>query len=117
MLCQYHFNLMQKGLTTHEDCKFTYDGNQASPFTRFSYFKNLYRTIIRSLSKNLFNPELMYTDSVEEPKSDPEQVFTTRPINKVESLDNNLEANNKRNNEIISHDDIQVAINSDEKGE
>ena len=70
MLCNYHRHLMQLGLTTNEEYKDVYLGNQASPFTRydlilsdrnsFGYFANMIRMYCRKLSKKLFDPELMY---------------------------------------------------------
>lgn len=94
---------MCKGLTTHEDCKYVFDSGQASPFTRFSYFANLKRTIFKKLSQNLFNPKLMY----EELKKEKVMIPVERPPEQSDKRSDNPDTGE---NNVVDENQIQIAI-------
>eukprot|EP00826_Nyctotherus_ovalis_P002982 TRINITY_DN10599_c0_g1_i10.p1 TRINITY_DN10599_c0_g1~~TRINITY_DN10599_c0_g1_i10.p1 ORF type:complete len:117 (-),score=33.00 TRINITY_DN10599_c0_g1_i10:149-499(-) len=108
MLCYYHFNLMRKGLTTHEDCKYTYEGNQASPFTRFSYFANLSRTIFRKFGKKLFDPELMYKEPEGSVRNEP--AGTARVLSSTDAPERREKP---ADGEPLSQKQIKITIKND----
>eukprot|EP00826_Nyctotherus_ovalis_P053929 TRINITY_DN7039_c0_g1_i1.p2 TRINITY_DN7039_c0_g1~~TRINITY_DN7039_c0_g1_i1.p2 ORF type:complete len:109 (-),score=16.66 TRINITY_DN7039_c0_g1_i1:165-491(-) len=98
MLCSYHFKLMRKGLTTHEDCKYVYEDGQGSPFSMFSYFANLKRTVFKKFGKKLFNPELMYK---------PKESVQEEAVNQANKKDNRPDT--KRNDPVESNN-IQLVV-------
>jgi len=99
---------MRRGLTTHEDCKYIYEGNQASPFTRFSYCANFSRTIFKRLSKNLFDPEMMYKDLDIKVGSDMNGTERDNLSDKAPDHKEKISANIP-----VHHNQIQIIVNND----
>lgn len=95
---------MRLGLTTHEDCKYFYDGGQGSPFSLFSYWANLKRTVFRRFGKKLFDPELMYKP-VEKPAFAANEEATDHADNK--------KSPDKEKNDAADENQIEIVIDND----